>query len=193
MRINEPLFSGEHICLAPIDHEKDPEIEAAWSNDAYYLRMLSFDPARPVSAAQQKKRYEAIEKEQEDDKNLFYFTIRMRKDDRLIGFARLHWIEWSNSAGFVQIGIGDSNERLKGYGSQALRMLLRLAFEEYNLYRLAALIGEYNPVALHVFAKAGFTEEVRRRQALYRDGRRWDLIHMGILRSEWEQANRKEA
>jgi RimJ/RimL family protein N-acetyltransferase len=185
MKIEQSLFEGEHICLGPIDHEKDPEIESRWTHDASYLRMVSVDPALPASPAQIKKRYDAIEKEQEDKNNLYHFTLRMRSDDRLIGFARLYWIEWSNSAGFISLGIGDPTDRLQGYGSEALGLLLRFAFDELNLYRLSAVIPEYNTLALHVFGKAGFVEEVRRRQSVNRDGRRWDLIHLGILHEEW--------
>ncbi len=189
LRIAQSLFESENICLAPIDHEKDAEIESRWTHDAGYMRLISLDPARPLSPAQVKKRYEKIEKEVDEDKNLFYFTIRMRGDDRLIGFAEVHWIGWSNGTGHVRLGIGDPEDRLHGYGTEALRLLLRFAFEELNLYRLTAMIPEYNALALHVAEKAGFTPEVHRRQAVQRDGRRWDLIHMGILKDEWKGAN----
>ena len=187
-KISEPLFEAEHICLAPIDHEKDAEIESRWTHDSEYLHLLSSEPVIPLSVARIKKRYEAIEKEMEEEKNQFYFTIRMRSDERLIGFARLYWIAWSNGTGAVQIGIGDAADRLHGYGSEALRLLLRFAFDELNLYRLTAFIAAYNSVALHVFTKAGFVKEVCRRQAINRDGQRWDLLHLGILREDWEQA-----
>ena len=187
MKIDVPLFENEHICLGPIDHDVDPQIESKWTHDAGYLRMLSADVARPLSSAQLKKRYKKIEKEMEESKSMIYFTIRMRSDDRLIGFARLHWIEWSNGSGKLELGIGDEQDRRQGYGTEALEMLLRYAFAELNLYRLAAEIPEYNSPALRLFEKCGFVEEVRRRQALNRFGRRWDLIQMGILRREWEQ------
>jgi RimJ/RimL family protein N-acetyltransferase len=185
MRINESLFVAEDICLAPIDHDKDAEIESRWTHDAEYMRLISLAPALPQSPSQIKKQYEKIEKDQEEKKNLFYFTIRMLADDRLIGFARLYWIEWSNAGGFIELGIGDSNDRRHGYGSQTLHLLLRYAYDELNLYRLTALVPEYNQVALHLFSKAGFIEEVRRRKALNRDGRRWDMIHLGLLFEEW--------
>jgi RimJ/RimL family protein N-acetyltransferase len=185
MSIEKSLFDGDLVCLAPIDFEKDPEIESRWTHNAAYLRLIYPDAARPLSPWQVKKRYEAIEKEMEDDKNLFHFTIRLRADDRLLGFGQIYWVEWANAIGSLRIGIGDPDDRGKGYGSEALQLLLRYAFDELNLYRLGVQIGEYNPVALHVFRQAGFVEEVRRRQALNRDGRRWDLIHLGLLRSEW--------
>ena len=188
--IDIPLFEAENICFAPIHHEKDAEIESRWMHDAGYLRLLNLEPALPASPGQLKKRYEAIEKRQEENKDLVYFTIRMRNDERLIGFVQVYRIDWSNGAGVIQLGIGDPSDRLKGYGSEALRLALRYAFGELNLYRLSANIPDYNSIALHVFAKAGFAEEVRRRQAINRDGKRWDLIQMGILFEEWERMQR---
>jgi RimJ/RimL family protein N-acetyltransferase len=169
-----------------MDHDKDPEVESRWTHDAYYQRMMYLEPARPLSAAQVKKKYENIEKELEEKNNRFYFTIRLKEDDRLLGFGELQWIDWSNGAGRIRLGIGGEQDRGCGYGSEALRLLLRFAFDELNLYRVSAAIPEYNDVALHVFKKAGFIEEVRRREALYRDGRRWDQIQLGLLREEWK-------
>lgn len=87
------------------------------------------------------------------------------------------------------LGIGDPGDRGKGYGSEALALMLNYSFEELNLSRLTAVIPEYNRAASQMFKWAGFVEEVRRRQALHRYGHRWDVIHMGILRAEWEEKN----
>jgi RimJ/RimL family protein N-acetyltransferase len=197
MEIQKSLFEGELIRLAPIDPEKDAEIESRWTHNAQYMRMLSPDPMRPLAPHQIKKKYEAIEKEVDENRGLFYFTIRKREEksneqgegvqeERLVGFARIFWIEWNNGAAAMQLGIGDPNDWRQGYGSDALRLLLRFAFCELNLFRLSAVVPEYNTAALRLFHKAGFVEEVRRREALQRDGRRWDLVHLGILQEEWQ-------
>jgi RimJ/RimL family protein N-acetyltransferase len=190
MGIQTSLYESRLIRLGPINYEKDPAVQSKWTHDAEYLRLLDTSPARPVSPAEVKKKYEALEKEIEESKDQFYFTIRLRSDDpdqndRLVGFARLFWIEWTHGAGQVVLGIGDPSDRRKGYGSEVLNLLLRYAFAELNLFRLSAQIPAYNPGALRLFQKAGFVEEVRRRQALNRDGRFWDLIHVGLLRDEW--------
>lgn len=185
MTIEKSLYEGEQICLASIDHENDPQIESSWTHDAEYIRLLGPDPVRPLSPAQVKKKYEAIEKEIEEEKNSFYFTLRMRSDDRLIGFASLNWIEWNHGSGHIKLGIGSPQDRGQGYGSEALKLLLNFAFDELNLHRLSASVPEYNTTALHLFQKAGFQIEVRRRQALQRDGRCWDMLHLGLLRQEW--------
>lgn len=189
MDIKDSLFEAEHICLASIQPEKDAIVEVQWSRDSQYLRMLDREPARPGSPEQIKKRYEAIEKEVEEAGNLYYFTIRLRTDDRLVGFARLYWILWTMGRASIQLGIGDPQLRGRGYGGEALSLLVRFAFSELNLAYLSAAIPAYNPAALRLFQRAGFAEQACQRQALNRDGLRWDLMIFGLLKDEWSGNN----
>ena len=188
MGIEKQLFEGKLIRLGSIDHEKDPEVESRWTHDIAYLRTLGTKPVRPFSPARMKKKYEEIEKQVEESKNSFYFTIRLREEDRLVGFVNLFWIEWSHGTGNLKMGIGDQQDRGNGYGSEAMELILHYAFEELNLYRLSVVLGEDNPGGIRFFKRFGFVEEVRRRQALCRDGRYWDLLHLGILAQDWQQA-----
>jgi RimJ/RimL family protein N-acetyltransferase len=181
------FFEGEHIQLTAPDAERDAEIESKWTHDPDYLRLLSADPAKPLSPAQVKKRYEEVEKEAEKSHDTFNFAIRLREGDRLIGFIRVFDIMWTHGSGRLQLGIGDPNDRRHGYGGEALKLVLRYAFDELNLHRLSATTFEYNTAALNFLQRAGFTVEVRRRQAVNRDGRRWDVIALGLLRDEWKR------
>jgi RimJ/RimL family protein N-acetyltransferase len=185
MSIGIQLYQGEHIRLGAIDYEKDPIIESGWTHNSAYLHSLGSEIARPLSPAQMKKRYEAIEKEVEESKNLFYFTIREHQVDLLVGFARLFWIEWTNATGGLQIAIGNPEERDQPYASEALQLVLRFAFQELNLYRLSAYGMEDDPAGIELLKKAGFVEEVRRRKALQRSGQTCDLLLLGLLREEW--------
>jgi RimJ/RimL family protein N-acetyltransferase len=184
--IQTQLFDARDIRFGPIDHEAHPEIESRWTHDAEFMRLMEIKPVRPLSPAMVRKQYESIEKQMEEDKNLFYFTIRARADDHLIGKAAVEWIDWPNGNGFLRLGIGAAEDRRRGYGSQALRLLLKYAFGELNLYRVTAVVPAYNEGAIRLFKKFGFVEEVRRRKALDRDGELWDLVSFGLLRSEWE-------
>jgi len=190
MEIKDPLFEGKNIRLASINYEKDAEIESKWTHDPEYMRPLRPEPVRPLSPAQVKKKYEAIEKEEEETKSLYHFTIRLCEDDRLVGIVRLDWVDWANGNAHLTIAIGDPADQGQGYDAEALQLLMRYAFTELNLYRLSAVMVEFNEAGLDLFEKAGFVEEVRRRQAQNRDGRHWDVIHLGILRSEWEMQQR---
>jgi RimJ/RimL family protein N-acetyltransferase len=183
--IEQQLLEGKELRLGPIDYEKDPEVESRWTHDLSYMRCLKPELARPLSAALLKKKYEGIEKAMEE-RRLIYYTIRRKEDGGLLGFIRLSWIEWTHGAATLLMGIGDPQERGKGYGSQALGLFLRIAFTELNLYRLTANIGADNPRAVAFFQKFGFVEEVRRRQALLRDGQVYDWLMLGLLRDEWQ-------
>jgi len=185
--IQTQLFEAQDIRLGPIDHEAHPEIESKWTHDAEFMRLMELKPIHPLSPAALKKEYETIEKKMEEEKNLFYFTIRAREDDRLIGKAIVEWIDWTNGNGWIRLGIGAAEDRRRGLGSQTLRLLLRFAFAELNLYRVSVMLPEYNEGAIRLFRKFGFVEEVRRRQAVERDGRTWDLLTFGQLRSEWQE------
>jgi RimJ/RimL family protein N-acetyltransferase len=189
MNIDKHLFEGKLINLRPIDHEKDPEVESRWTHDLTLMRSLSHNIAMPQSIAQIKKKYEAIEKKVDEAKNLFHFTIRNKQDNRYLGFIRIEGIEWTHSMGSLKLAVGDEAERNKGYGGDALQLMLRFAFNELNLYRLSAVVDEDNQPALRFFKRHGFVEEVRRRKAILRDGQTWDVIHLGILRDEWLAKN----
>jgi RimJ/RimL family protein N-acetyltransferase len=186
--IQTQLFEEKDIRFGPIDHETHPEVESKWTHDAEFMRLMEIKPARPLSPAMVKKQYEAIEKEMEEEKNLFYFTIRAREDDRLIGKALIEYVDWANGNGYIRFGIGESESRGKGYGSQAMKMLLRYAFGELNLFRVTAVVPAYNECAIHLFQKFGFVEEVCRRKALHRDGEFWDILGLGLLNAEWREA-----
>ena len=61
-----------------------------------------------------------------------------------------------------------------------------MLFNELNLHRVSLDVFEYNPRAIRSYEKVGFVFEGRTRKFLNREGQRWDMIFMGILRSEWE-------
>lgn len=194
LRIAEQLFQSERLCLTAPEPEQDAEIEARWTNDPEYLRLVSAEPARPLAPAQIKKAYE--EQAKEKNHRRIAFAVRRRaageSPERLIGFARFENIDWSNGTSALVFGLGEAADRRQGYGAELLALLLRYAFDELNLHRLQAHVGAYNAGALRLLEQAGFQVEVRRREALYRAGRRWDDLWLGLLRPEWD-ARRGEA
>ena len=83
------------------------------------------------------------------------------------------------------IGIGEREFWGKGYGTDAMDLILRYAFVELNLRRVSLNVFEFNQRALRSYEKAGFQLEGRQRQVMQREGRRSDILYMGILREEW--------
>ena len=185
--IEPQLFEAQDVRLGPLDLETHPAVESRWTHDADFMRLIELSPSHPLSPAMVKKQYEAIKKEMDEQKDLFYFTIRAREDDRLIGKALIEYVDWSSGNGYIRLGIGEAKSRHKGYGSQALRLLLQYAFCDLNLFRVTAVVPVYNEGAMRLVQKFGFMEETRRSSALYRDGKFWDVIGFGLLVSEWRE------
>lgn len=182
------LFEETDICLGPIDHEADHVVESRWTHDAEFMRLMELKPVRPLSPAAVKAQYEAVEKEMAEEMDLFYFTVRARDDDRLIGKALIECVDWSRGDGFIRLGIGEAESRHKGFGSQALDLLLQFAFCELNLYRVTAVVPAYNLGAIRLFEKFGFIEETRHHKALHSQGEFWDVIGFGLLNAEWSES-----
>nr|WED69589.1 GNAT family protein [Pectobacterium colocasium] len=134
---------------------------------------------------QQKK----IEKEIQGAGDAFYFHIRALDDDRLIGFATLHSLEWNNQLASLAIGIGNEKDRGQGFGDEALKLIIHYAFMELNLFRLNLEVIAYNSNAINLYLRNGFIKEGVIRKAVYRDNQRHDRIAMGILRPDWLKEN----
>ncbi|MBO7747212.1 GNAT family N-acetyltransferase [Paenibacillus sp. MWE-103] len=170
------LFRGELLRFAAA--QPDDAAELSRFTESYdYLRNVDTDYAVPQPAA--------FFEQAENGKNTIEFMLRTLEDDRLVGFAALHGIEWNNRSSRLAVGIGDAEDRGKGYGKDAVAMLLRYAFLELNLERISLEVIAYNEAAIRVYEKAGFAVEGRLREAVLRGGRRYDLIAMGLLAREW--------
>lgn len=182
MAETEPnLFHGKLLRLAPLT-EADSPTYASWTQNAGYLRALDTDLARPLSAKDVADRIRSAR----DDPNTLEFGLRTLTEDRLIGFVALHSIEWHNRTALLAIGIGEAGYRGKGYGTDALRLILRYAFTELNLFRVGLDVIANNTRALRAYEQAGFQREGAMRCAVLRNGQRHDLVLMGILRDEWQ-------
>ena len=105
---------------------------------------------------------------------------------RLIGMVDLFIDHWSHRDAWIGIGIGARADWGQGYGSDAMRLILRYAFAELNLDRVTLSVFEYNERAIHTYRKLGFREEGRQRQRLNRYGRWWDMLIMGLPREAWQ-------
>lgn len=106
---------------------------------------------------------------------------------RLIGEVVLNNIDPVNESADFRIAIWQPDDRDKGYGSQACRLMIHHGFEAIGLNRIALEVYAFNPRARHVYEKQGFVLEGTRRQALLWKGEWIDAIAMAILRSDYDR------
>ncbi len=183
--LTEPLLQGKLVRLAAADSELIPSLFTAWQRDGEYARMLDTDPARLWSLTHWK---EDTEKGFRDDET--NFLIRTLEEDRPIGFVTMGGVPKNHGDTWLAIGIGVRRFWGKGYGEDAMRVAMRYAFEELNLFRVSLNVIGYNERAIRLYKKIGFVEEGREREFCHRDGQRYDLVYMGLLHSDWAAVRR---
>jgi RimJ/RimL family protein N-acetyltransferase len=179
-QMNDTFFTGNLVELVPIDIEKDLVLWEQWSRDSDYQRLLNDSPATQYSAGMIK---EWIEK---DDPEGSLFMIRTVEGQKTIGFVELNGYEWTARNAWVGIAIGDPDYRGKGYGTEAMTLLLKFAFRGQNLHRVNLGVFGFNKRAIRSYEKAGFKYEGTEREFIYKEDQRWDALNMGVLQSEWE-------
>ena len=103
-----------------------------------------------------------------------------------IGNVGLHRIDWKNRNAEPGIAIGEKEYWNRGYGTDAIRTLLGLAFREMNLHRVFLRVDADNARGIRCYEKAGFRQEGTLREAVFKAGIYHDQYVMSILRSEFE-------
>ena len=181
------ILKGKLVHLAAVDAEEVSKSFAAWSRDSEYSRLLDTDPPHLHSAKAIK---DWLEKELGDQGNAtHWFTIHAAADNQLLGDIVIDVTQWNARDSFVGIGIGPRDFWGKGFGTEAMQLILQYAFTELNLRRVTLTVFEYNQRAIRSYEKVGFRHEGRQRERILREGKRWDILYMGILREDWSKGN----
>jgi RimJ/RimL family protein N-acetyltransferase len=186
--INEQLttanvWQGKLVRLAARNVETDAALEARWERDSEFHRLSSPRPAYPVSVSEVRRWYE------DRDLNSFRFAIRTLSDNRLIGDVGLWISTWASGEAWVGISLGERDYWGKGYGTDAMRLILYYAFTELNLFRVSLNALSSNARAIRSYEKCGFVLEGTLRDAARYAGQYFNEVSMGILKDEWLKHN----
>jgi len=106
---------------------------------------------------------------------------------KFVGSCAFDHINWHIRAAEFGIIIGESSYWNRGFGTDAVRLLVQHGFNTLNLNRIFLHVFETNPRAIRAYEKAGFTLEVRERQAEFKHGKYIDVLLMSILKEEFER------
>jgi RimJ/RimL family protein N-acetyltransferase len=175
------MLKGERIKLGPIKREYI-ELYLKWFNDPEITQYLSM--FRPITRMWEEDWIENLKNR--DDTIAFAINITEENDiEKLIGNCGLHAIDWKNRVAEVGITIGEKEYQNKGYGTEAMEMLIEYGFKTVNLNRIQLRVYEFNIGAIKSYNKIGFVEEGRMRQAIFINGKYHDVIFMSILQEEW--------
>ena len=174
------MILGERVRLRPIEREDLPRF-VEWFADPEVRRYLAI--YLPFSLAQEERWFENLlgRLERQEDVVLAIETA----DGVHIGNVGLHSIDWKNRNTELGIAIGEKPYWSQGYGADAVRTLLGLAFGEMGLHRVFLRVDADNGRGIRCYEKAGFRREGTLREAVFKEGAYCDQYIMSILESEF--------
>lgn len=171
-------IEGERVYLSPMCVD-DAEKYAKWMND--------FEVTDKINSSCNMLTLESEKNWIEKNSGIkdYQFAIIKQENDELIGNCSLHNLDFINQRATVGIFIGDKENRGKGYGSEALKLLISYGFNHLNLNNIILAVYSFNTPAIACYKKVGFKEMGRRREAYFKNNERYDEIYMDILRTEF--------
>lgn len=177
--MKDPFIVGQKVYLRPLEVD-DAENFVTWLNDKevnkYLIRTI------PINKSREREFLEGLYK----DNREVILGISLKANDELIGVIGLHKISLPFHNAEMGIFIGDKSRWSKGYGTEAVRLILKYGFDQLNLHRIYLTVLNFNLRAIHVYEKSGFKLEGTFREHVYRHGKYCDVLLMGILRNEWK-------
>lgn len=171
---------GERIYLRPLQLGDAKKMVATSKIDEF--RYLT-GTAKPFTLLQVE---EHIVKISNDDSRCD-LAICLNDTDQMIGELSIMDIDEMNQSAGFRIAMINIQQTGKGYGTEAIDLVLNFVFEELCLNRLQLEVYSYNLRGIKAYEKAGFVKEGALREALFINGNYSDEIIMSILRSEYKK------
>lgn len=176
------FLKNDRLHLTELRKEDFPYFKK-WESSIYYMRHLDTSPAIPRTLESIEERHQKLLTG--NTPNDILFVLRLVDEDAPIGFIMFDGIQWQHGTAYLAVGIGEAEYRGKGYGFDAMNLMLDFGFNELNLHRVSLTVFDYNAGAIKLYEQIGFIREGLARQAFLRDGKRRDMYFYGLLRDEW--------
>ncbi len=175
------MLRGKNVILRAIEKEDVAKLVRIKNEEEVLIHLRSNIP-QPNSVYAGELDYE--EKCKKKNENEVEFAIE-NSEGTIIGKCGTMDTRWKDSETTVFIFIGGSENRGKGYGTEAIKLLMDFVFQQMNIRRVKLYVFSFNVRAKSSYEKAGFKVEGILRQELFRNGKYHDVIQMGILKHEY--------
>jgi RimJ/RimL family protein N-acetyltransferase len=173
------VLTGELVTLRPVEPGDHP-LFTRFRNDVELQLFANNRPPVPLPATTVTERWEQLR----TDGDAIGFTIVTTAGGDVIGHCALAGEQSVHRTAELSILIGDRRHWNRGFGREAVRLLVGYGFRYRNLRRVFLETKSTNERAIRAYRAAGFVEEARRRAHIWSDGAYVDLVMMGRLRDD---------
>jgi len=180
------MIKGKSINLRPLK-EIDLDEIMKWINDLEVTKYLS-SFIFPVSRLEEEKYLEKMMSKNDEQKHM----VIENKKGQYIGQISLIHIDWKNRNAELGIVIGNKKDWGKGYGTEAIKMVLNYGFYQMNLNNIYLWVFEYNSRGIRCYEKCGFKKDGALRKSHFYQGKFYHKILMSILKDEFEEMNKDQ-
>ena len=122
-----------------------------------------------------------------NDSSRYDFAICLKSSDEMIGELSIYDIDEENKKAGFRISMASTSLTGKGFGTEAINIVLSFVFDQLNLNRLQLEVFSHNLRGIRAYEKVGFVKEGVLRQSLYYNKAYSDEIIMAILKSDYEK------
>ena len=164
----------------------DTEIFTQWINDPR-IRVFLDHRVWPIGRLFEEQWVRKMSEATSAARTDVVFVFRRKGEEKILGSAGLHAINWISREAEFGILIGDPAEWDRGYGREVSRRMLAYAFATLNLNRVRLRVNVSHARGIACYESVGFVREGVMRQASYLEGRYEDTIMMAVLRDDWIQ------
>lgn len=173
------MLKGKKVNLREI-RKSDIDYFLKWFNDP---EIMQYNPRYlPMMGAKEEKWIEKIA----NSEDTAHFVMETR-DEKVIGVCGFNQINYKDQDAHIGINIGEKDCWEKGYGTEALELLVEYGFNQLNLHHITTEVYGFNGRSMRVQEKAGFQKEGHQREVVFKNGKYHDRIIFGLLREEWRK------
>ncbi|KQB87089.1 GNAT family N-acetyltransferase [Corynebacterium lowii] len=181
------ILRGEKVSLRPLHSDDLPTLTQWWRDTGEAMLQQDRLALRPTDAIAEM----FTQWSSNDSPSGAGYSI-MDGSGTLVGHLTLWGMALPTRIATLAIMIGPDHQE-QGYGRDAMKVALRLAFEEMGAHKVELQTPEYNTRALGLYTSLGFVEEGRRRAAIFHQSRFYDHVQLGILAEEYALIRQESA
>jgi RimJ/RimL family protein N-acetyltransferase len=182
------MASEQKLRLRPLEREDLP-VFVRWFSDPEVLEYLGLH--NPISMAREEKWFDKVLAAPEDE-HPYVIEVEEKGEWRIIGNMSFFDLNTTDRGAEIGIVIGDKASWSRGYGTDAMRAMVRRGFNDLGLHRIYLHVFAENTRGIRCYEKVGFVREGLLREAGWKNGKFRDVILMSILFPDWVQSNRGE-